>query len=109
MRNFFNSYTRSYNIVHQRIGRLFKHGYKSKIIETEDYLKWLIYYIHRNPVHHGLTTHCKEWKYSSYNSLLNNPDNKNSTFIYNLYGDKKEFENFTNSKFQRRQKHAKSN
>ncbi len=95
MKNFFNSYTRSYNIAHQRTGRLFRHGYKSKIIDTEDYLKWLIYYIHRNPVHHGFALKCNEWKYSTYNSILKNTNCENSIFIYDLFGSKTEFENFT--------------
>ena len=95
MKNVFISYTKLYNIAHKRIGRLFRHSYKFKIITSEEYLKWLIYYIHRNPVHHGFALKCSEWKYSTYNSILRNTDNENSIFIFDLFGSKNEFENFT--------------
>ena len=95
LKNLFNSYTRSYNIVHKRHGRLFQHGYKYKKIDSEDYLMWIIYYIHRNPVHHNITTDCSSWKFSSYNSIVKEYDKKRSDYIFNLYNGKKEFINFT--------------
>lgn len=95
MKNFFNSYTKSYNIAHKRIGGLFRHSYKFKIITSKEYLKWLIYYIHRNPFHHGFALKCSKWEYSTYNSILKNTHYENSIFIYDLFGSKNEFENFT--------------
>ena len=95
LKNLFNSYTRSYNIVHKRHGRLFQHGYKYKKIDSEDYLLWIIYYIHRNPVHHNITTDCSSWKFSSYNSIVKEYNKKHSDYIFNLYNGKKEFIKFT--------------
>ena len=85
LKNFFNSYTRSYNIVHKRHGKLFQHGYKFKEVQSEEYLIWLIYYIHRNPVHHNLTAKCENWVFSSYRNII---DNKTSStkFILELFG-----------------------
>ncbi len=91
LKNFFNSYTRSYNIVHKRNGRLFQHAYKQKEIDSDEYLLWLIYYIHRNPVHHKLTNACKDWTFSSYNEIIDANNIILSDFIFNLYGNKKEF------------------
>jgi len=68
--NFFNSYTRSFNIVHHRAGRLFLYPFKRILVEDEDYFVCLINYIHRNPVHHGFTKNYGDWKYSSYNAYL---------------------------------------
>ena len=95
LKNFFNSYTRSYNIIHNRHGRLFQHAYKYKEINSDEYLIWLIYYIHRNPVHHKLVQKCQNWKFSSYNEILNESNKPISNFIYNLFGNKNEFINLT--------------
>ena len=68
--NFFNSYTRSFNTVHNRAGRLFLYPFKRISVENEDYFVCLINYIHRNPVHHGITKNYIDWKYSSYNAYI---------------------------------------
>jgi REP element-mobilizing transposase RayT len=96
LKNFFNSYTRSYNIAYKRHGRLFQHGYKFKEIKTEEYLMWLIYYIHRNPVHHHLSFKCENWVFSSYNDFINN-SMSSSKFVYELFGGKDEFIELTSS------------
>jgi len=68
--NFFNSYARSFNIIHDRKGRLFLYPFKRILVDDEDYFVCLINYIHRNPVHHGLTEGYDQWRYSSYNAYL---------------------------------------
>lgn len=68
--NFFNSYTRSFNIIHDRKGRLFLYPFKRILVDDDDYYVCLMNYIHRNPVHHGLTEDYNQWKYSSYNAYL---------------------------------------
>jgi len=74
--NFFNSYSKSYNKAHNRSGRLFLYPYKRILVEDDDYMASIIVYIHRNPIHHGLTKSYKDWKYSSYNSVLSNGKTK---------------------------------
>jgi putative transposase len=68
--NLFNSYTKSFNIVHNRAGRLFLYLFKRILVENEDYFACLINYIHRNPVHHGIVKNYDDWKYSSYHAYL---------------------------------------
>jgi len=46
----FNSYTKAINKQETRTGSLFQHSFKRKKIDTEDYLKQLIIYIHTNPI-----------------------------------------------------------
>ena len=68
--NFFNSYSKSFNSLHNRNGRLFIQPYKRILVEDEDYFVLLVNYIHRNPIHHGLVKEMSDWKYSSYKSIL---------------------------------------
>ncbi|MCF6169443.1 MAG: hypothetical protein L3J66_00510 [Bacteroidales bacterium] len=74
--NFFISYSKSFNKVHQRQGRLLLQSFKRILVEDGDYFTSLINYIHRNPIHHGMVTNYVDWKYSSYNAFLS--DNKTS-------------------------------
>ena len=90
--NFFNSYAKSFNNVHKRKGRLFLYSFKRILVDKEDYMTYLICYIHRNPIHHGLTDDYESWKYSSYNALLSDkPSKVNKEYVLNLFGSKKEF------------------
>jgi REP element-mobilizing transposase RayT len=91
IKDFFNSYARSFNSVHKRKGKLFYQSYKSKIIDSENYLKWIILYIHRNPVHHKLVNNYENWEYSSYNQIINDHNRNISNNIYELFGSKEEF------------------
>ena len=68
--NLFNSYSKSVNKQQNRRGALFERPFKRRKIDNEKYLRNIIHYIHYNPVHHEFTKDLKEWKYSSYNSLI---------------------------------------
>ncbi len=93
--NFFNSYTKSYNKANRRAGRLFCYPYKRILVEDDDYLTYLINYIHRNPVHHGITESFSEWKYSSYNAIVSNkPTKVDRNLVLSLFGSKDEFITF---------------
>ena len=46
--------------------------FRRKKIESNDYFTRLIYYIHRNPLHHGLTENPSDWPYSSYRRIIDN-------------------------------------
>ena len=74
--NLFNSYSKSFNKIHHRMGRLFIQPFKRIKVETEDYTRILINYIHRNPIHHGITKNFKDWKYSSYNACISDIETK---------------------------------
>ena len=68
--NLFNSYSKSFNKIHNRMGRLFIQPFKRIKVETDNYTRILINYIHRNPIHHGITKNFEDWKYSSYNACI---------------------------------------
>ena len=68
--NLFNSYAKAFNNSYNRKGSLFHRPFKRKEITSEDYLKTLVCYIHRNPIHHGFSADFTEWKHSSYHAYL---------------------------------------
>jgi REP element-mobilizing transposase RayT len=67
--HFFNSYAQWFNKLNQRNGGLFQRPFKRKRIKDQDYLRRVIYYIHRNPLHHKLTKAPELYQYSSYGSI----------------------------------------
>ena len=68
--NLFSSYTQSFNKVNGRMGSLFISKFKRKEIETDEYLTNIILYIHRNPVHHGFSKVITNWRWSSYQQVI---------------------------------------
>jgi hypothetical protein len=67
--HFFNSYAQWFNKLNHRNGGLFQRPFKRKRIKDQDYLRRVIYYIHRNPLHHKLTKFPENYRYSSYGSI----------------------------------------
>ncbi|MEA3443478.1 MAG: transposase [Bacteroidota bacterium] len=71
-KNFFISYAKAINKRIGRTGSLFQYKFKRKEITDEEYLLRLIIYLHLNPVSANIVSKPNEWKYSSYNGLINN-------------------------------------
>jgi len=90
--NLFSSYTQAFNKRYQRKGSLFIPNFKRKEITSENYLKTLVCYIHRNPIHHGFCTTLGEWKFSSYTAYLSDRKTQlNKTKILNQFDDSENF------------------
>ena len=96
-KNFFTSYSSSYNIMFERKGTLFEPRFKRRIVNTKEYFINLFNYIHQNPISHGFVKEKDDWKFSSYtsfysekNSLLKRED------IYKLFNTKDEFDKIHN-------------
>lgn len=68
--NLQNSYARRYNIKYDRKGGLFQSRIQRKHVDSPEYLLDAINYIHQNPVSHGFSKYCEEWKYSSYDAII---------------------------------------
>ncbi len=75
-KNFLNSYTKSFNRLYQRKGKLFLQSTKNRPIKNRSYFFNAINYIHQNPVQHGLANYPDEWKHSSYHSYLSTKPTK---------------------------------
>lgn len=74
--NFFNAYSKWFNIIHQRTGRLFEERFKRIEVTSERYFTTLIFYIHFNPQKHGFVDDFREWQWSSFSSLMSNQPTK---------------------------------
>jgi putative transposase len=68
--DFFNAYAKAVNRAYDRTGSLFQHPF-GRVLVTNDRQFWnVIAYIHRNPQKHRLVDDFREWRWSSYHTLL---------------------------------------
>lgn len=65
------SYTKTINLVYDRVGPLFQGAFQAKTVPTEAYLWQLIGYVHFNPVESGLVDDPSDWPHSSYQNWVN--------------------------------------
>lgn len=70
MKDILISYTRFFNIQHQRKGPLWEGRFKSVLVDTDEQLLHLSRYIHLNPVTAKLINKPQDWRYSSYAEYL---------------------------------------
>jgi putative transposase len=68
--NFFNAYAKSINQAYHRCGSLFQHPFGRERISQSYHFERAIVYIHQNPQKHGLIKDFRDWKYSSYQTLI---------------------------------------
>lgn len=59
------SYVSYYNEKYQTAGHLFQNRYHSETVETDEYFRTVLRYIHQNPVKAGMVERADEWKWSS--------------------------------------------
>ncbi len=83
----FNSYSKYYNAKYIRHGTLFERRFKRKVINSEDYLKRCIIYIHNNPSHHKFVSHPLEYSWSSYFDYLSEENETMKECVEKLFGD----------------------
>ena len=74
--NLFNAYTKSINKRYSRTGSLFEHPFKRLKVESDNQLKYLVYYIHHNPIHHGFCDHFLDYPWSSYITMVSPKETK---------------------------------
>jgi len=68
--NFFNGYTKAFNKMYSRRGKLFLTPFNRKPVSTPWHFLNTWKYIHYNPVHHGFTENALDWLYSSIHDYL---------------------------------------
>ena len=69
-----NSYTRYFNKKYSSSGTIIEGPLKRKKVMDEDNFNHLICYIHRNPIHHGVSKIYTEFSYCSYLDFLIDKD-----------------------------------
>jgi len=90
--HFMNSYTRYINKKKERSGTLIEGPLKRIRIVDENNFLHLVCYIHRNPIHHGITDNYADYPYSSYMNFID--EKKSFTHkkrILNAFGGKENF------------------
>lgn len=68
--NFFNAYAKAFNKRYGRHGSLFEKPVRRIAVNSDEYLKRLVYYIHANPVKHGFAHTLLDYPWSSYLTLV---------------------------------------
>ena len=66
----FNAYSHAFNMRRQHSGTLFEGPYKAILVESDEYLHQLCFYIHANPVRHGFAADPSLWPYSNYSEWI---------------------------------------
>ena len=69
-RRFLMAYSKAINKQTGRHGSLFTKRFKRIRIDNENYLQRLVYYIHNNPVHHGIADNLADYKWNTYRKIL---------------------------------------
>jgi putative transposase len=60
------TYTKRFNLRHNRSGHLFQGRFKNMLVQNDAYLLQLSHYIHRNPLRAGIVRRVADCKWSSY-------------------------------------------
>jgi hypothetical protein len=90
MGKFISSYSQAYNKVTNRHGALLESPFKRKRIDSGEYLRNLIVYIHLNPT--DLKRDFETYNFSSYKSILSNSKtNLKREDVINVFDDLENF------------------
>lgn len=68
--NLFVAYALSFNKQEKRSGAVFERPFGRIEVDSLKYFKDLVIYIHRNPVHHAVVSHSKDYEWSSYQNYF---------------------------------------
>ena len=98
--NLFNAYAQWFNKKQNRTGGLFQRPFRRKKITDEDYLKQVIYYIHRNPQHHNINKNLENYIYSSFRSIISEkPTLLQRDKVISWFDDKENFFEYHKQQF----------
>ncbi|MEI7587628.1 hypothetical protein [Runella sp.] len=88
----FTAYAMYFNRRYQRNGNLFYRPFKRVAVDDDNYLPWLIYYIHQNPRKHKITKQFLQYKWSSYSVLVSDrPTALLRATVYEIFGSRPHF------------------
>jgi len=90
LRKLFMSYSKAVNKQMNRRGSLFQKYFRRKMVNDNEYLTWLVWYIHRNPLHHQIALDFRNYRWSSYQSLITDkPTQLERQEVYSWFGGTK--------------------
>lgn len=91
----FNSYTQAINKFYGRTGNLFTRSYKRSVVTSEWKFDYLMNYVHKNRMKHGLIKTYLNDRWSSYKEIVQeNSSIINIEEIFRIYGGKHQFQKF---------------
>lgn len=67
------SYAQFFNYRYKRVGHLFQDRFRSEVCHDAKYFYTLLTYIHNNPVKSGVCKYPDQYRYSSYDEIINGP------------------------------------
>ncbi len=100
MRHVDGLYTQRFNWSHRRDGSLFRGRYKAIVVDADEYLIWVVRYIHLNPVDGKLARQPEEYMWSSHELYLEGSRFKlwvNSKEVLDHFGSTSAFHQFVQS------------
>ena len=88
----FNAYAQAINIQEGRTGSLFQRPFQRKEVDTTEYFKQLVVYIHTNAAHHGFVSDFREYPWSSYGTIISlKPSRLQRAKVIGWFNNKGEF------------------
>lgn len=98
MESILKSYSRYFNIKHNRKGPLWQNRFGNVLIENDDQLVHLTRYIHLNPATDYIVNNPKDWIYSSYREYIGitKEESRICSFSAYLNMDASSYEKFVN-------------
>ena len=101
--NWQNAYAKAFNKMFGRKGGLFMNYLRRVAIEGEGQLGTTVFYIHKNPVHHGLVKSIGEWPWASYKEYTTDKFFMvDSREVLEWFGSKENFVQFHQQRIQRK-------
>ncbi|MDO8618575.1 MAG: transposase [Candidatus Daviesbacteria bacterium] len=94
MSQLLNSYTKYFNIKHQRVGPLFQGAFKAVLVETDEQLVHLSRYIHINPVVSGIAKNLDDYQWSSFSEYMSRPFLCSTLEILNFFPSEEKYREF---------------
>ena len=93
LRRFFMSYSKAFNKMYNRTGSLFRKNFRRKLITSQEQLRTVLIYIHRNPVTHKMAKDFTSYKWSSYSNFIggNIKNNFVKTVFEKIFGSTEEY------------------
>jgi putative transposase len=77
MQGFGATYTKRFNLRHNRSGHLFQGRFKNMLVQNDAYLLQLSYYIHRNPLRAGMVRRVVDYKWSNHRAYAYGKSDQN--------------------------------
>ena len=93
--NLLNSYCKAFNKRYNRKGSLFISPLRRVEVREDEQFWATVFYIHKNPVHHGYCEQLNQWKWSSYNAFFSRGSSSlNRKYVLDSFGGLQVFKQY---------------